>query len=250
MARKAIEPSVADLHGAAGGVAAVDRALSLLGAFRKGDSALTLTELAARTKLYKSTALRLLASLEHARLVMRQADASYVLGPELARLHAVFTASFSLEAQVLPVLHELVAATRESAAFHVRRGDERLCQYRVDSPQVVRDHIKAGDLLPLDRGAGGRVLSAFAGAKGAMHETIRRQGYVVLDGDRVPGLTGISAPVFGADGGLAGALTLTLPTPRMRQSFVPALRKAAASLSERLGGAAFTAPPAARTARR
>jgi DNA-binding IclR family transcriptional regulator len=40
--------------------------------------------------LYKSTALRLLASLEHAGLVQRHADGRYALGPEVARLNAVY----------------------------------------------------------------------------------------------------------------------------------------------------------------
>jgi len=238
MPKKAIEPSLAEENSAPGGVAAVDRALSLLGAFRAGDASLTLGELAERTKLYKSTALRLLASLEHARFVVRRADGVYTLGPEVARLNALYTGSFSLEAEVVPVLREVVAATQESAAFHVRQGSERLCLYRVDSPQLVRDHIKAGDLLPLDRGAGGKILRAFDGAKGATYENIRRQGFVELDGDRVRDLTGISAPVFGPGGQLAGALTLTMPTSRKKASFVAAVRKAAAQLTERLGGRA------------
>jgi DNA-binding IclR family transcriptional regulator len=236
MPKKAAEPSIADRNSAPGGVAAVDRALSLLAAFRRGETSLTLTALAERTGLYKSTALRLLASLEHARLVVRKADGIYSLGPEVARLHSVFTGSFSLEDEVIPALRELVASTRESAAFHVRQGEERLCLFRVDSPHLVRDHTRAGDILPLDRGAGGRVLCAFSGSKGAVYDAIRKQGYAEMDGDRVPELTGISAPVFGADESLVGALTLTMPTSRKRAAFVQTVRKAAAQLSRRLGG--------------
>jgi DNA-binding IclR family transcriptional regulator len=236
MPKKAARPSLADRQSAPGGAAAVDRALSLLSAFRAGDRALSLTDLAARTRLYKSTTLRLVASLEHARLLLRTEDGRYMLGPELARLHAIYEAGFSLEAEVMPALRALVAKTRESAAFHVRQGDRRTCLYRVDSPQVVRDHIRAGDLLPLNRGAGGRVLMAFAGARGAIHDRIRRDGVAVLDGDRVPELTGISAPVFGVDGHLVGALTLTLPTTRHDPSFVPMVREAARALTRRLGG--------------
>lgn len=236
MPRKAIEPSLADENSAPGGVAAVDRALSLLAAFGPGDASLTLGELADRTKLYKSTVLRLLASLEHARLVVRKADGAYALGPEVARMNAVYTGSFSIETEVMPVLRELVAKTQESAAFHVRQGKERLCLYRVDSPHLVRDHTRVGDLLPMDRGAGGRVLSAFGGAKGATYEAIRKQGFVELDGDRVRDLSGISAPVFGPGGQLAGAITLTMPTQRKRASFVQAVRKAANDLTHRLGG--------------
>jgi len=63
MPRKAQIESASDLNAAPGGAAAVDRALSLLAGFRAGDGALTLTQFAERTQLYKSTVLRLLASL-------------------------------------------------------------------------------------------------------------------------------------------------------------------------------------------
>jgi DNA-binding IclR family transcriptional regulator len=235
MPRKPALPSLADEQAAPGGAAAVDRALSLLGAFRSGDSALSLAELATRTRLYKSTLLRLAASLEHARLLQRGADGRYALGPEVARLHGIYAASFSLEAQVMPVLHELVATTRESAAFHVRQGDTRVCLYRVDSPQPLRDHVRPGELLPLKRGAGGRVLLAFGGARGPVYEQIRRAGVADLTGDRVKDLAGVSAPVFGSGGTLAGALTLTLPAQRHRPGLAAVVQAAAARLSHRLG---------------
>ena len=238
MPRKSAQASVADQDAAPGGAAAVDRALSLLAAFRGGDRILSLAELADRTQLYKSTVLRLLASLEHARLVQRAAEGGYTLGPEVARLNAVYTASFSIEAALLPVLRALVDKTQESAALNVRQGEQRLCLLRVDSPQLLRDHVRAGDLLPLDRGAGGRVLLAFGGVKGAPYSQIRRDGIAVRHGDRVPGLSGISAPVWGVSGELVGALTLTLPEQRMRDSFVPAVRDAARAASQALGGRA------------
>lgn len=240
MPRRSASPSKAEQSAAPGGAAAVDKALSLLAAFRHGDTALGLAELATRTQLYKSTALRLLASLEHARLLQREADGRYALGPELSRLAALQAASFSMQTQLLPLLRGLVAQTQESAAFHVRQGDQRLCLLRVDSPQLLRDHVRAGDVLPLDRGAGGRVLLAFAGQRGRLYAQIRREGHALLSDDRVPGLTGISAPVWKPGGDLAGALTLTLPTSRLHAHLLPALRAAARQATLRLGG---TPPP-------
>ena len=140
MPRKAATESLADRDAAEGGVAAVDRALSLMSVFGEGDASLSLIELAERTQLYKSTVLRLLASLMHAGWVQRLDDGRFALGPEIARLHGLYAASFSLERIVMPVLNDLVAATGESAAYHVRQGDARLCLYRVDSPHPVRDH--------------------------------------------------------------------------------------------------------------
>jgi DNA-binding IclR family transcriptional regulator len=243
MPRKAQTESLSDLNAAPGGAAAVDRALSLLSAFRPGDEALSLAQFAERTQLYKSTVLRLLASLEHARLIRRQEDGRYALGMEIARLHGLYAASLSVDRIVLPVLRALAAATGESAAYHVRQAQGgswvRLCQFRVDSSHVVRDHVRVGDLLPNDRGAGARVLIAFgperdlprdAGER-KLYEDIRAQGYCALVGDRTAELAGISAPVFHADGSLAAAVTLTMPTHRYDERYVEPVRAAARELS-------------------
>jgi DNA-binding IclR family transcriptional regulator len=229
------EPQVSSAD--SGGVAAVDRALLLLASFRTGDRSLSLAELADRAGLVKSTTLRLLASLAHFGFVRKLEDGRYALGPEVARLQAVYTASFSLEGAVMPVLRDLVRRTRESAIYHVRQGDARLCLYRVDSPQPLRDHAQVGDLLPLDRGAGGRVLLAFSGARGALYERIRHEGVAAIVGDRSKDLAGIAAPVFKAGGELAGAITLTMPAARYSERHVAHVRAAADRVTRALGGA-------------
>jgi DNA-binding IclR family transcriptional regulator len=243
MPRKAQTPSIADQDAAAGGVAAVDRALSVLAVFSTVDHALSLGELSEATQLYKSTTLRLLASLIHRGLVQQRADGRYGLGPEVARLHAAYARSFSLADAVMPELRKLVASTGESAAFHVRQGQARLCLYRVDSPHPVRDHIKAGDLLPIDRGAGARVLDAYADATQQLPGRrnaelacgVRKLGYYAGIGDRDREVAGISAPVFAADGTLSGAITLTTPANRYREAHVAQVLAAASALSAALG---------------
>ena len=254
MPRKARTESLADSHAAPGGAAAVDRALTLLSTFRPGDTALSLAELASRTQLYKSTVLRLLASLEHAMLVERLDDGRYVLGRGVARLHHVYNASYSLERIVVPVLGELVASTGESAAFHVQWGSgaqaQRLSLFRVDSPQPIRDHYKAGDMLPMSGGVGARVLIAFgadtalaaAQQDQALLARIRAQGYHAAVGDRTPDVAGIAAPVFRsdtktADAGnatLAGALILTMPATRYNPAYISHVVEAAHRLSSRV----------------
>lgn len=234
MPRKSSIPSIAEEQAAPGGAAAVDRALTLLSAFQTGDTALSVTELAVRTRLYKSTVLRLLASLAHGGLLRKTPEGQWTLGPEIARLASLYTASFSLEEVVMPVIRALVAQTGESVALHVRQGEQRLCLFRVDSPQLLRDHVRVGDLLPLDRGAGGRVLLAFGGARGRLYEQIRRDGYLHVSGDRIPGLAGVSAPVWRHGTELVGALTLTVPEIRFKKGLIKDLRDAAASLSDRL----------------
>ena len=247
MPRKAQTESVADASAAPGGAAAVDRALSLLAVFKAGDVSLSLAELADRARLYKSTVLRLLASLEHGRFIQRHDDGRYGLGREVARLHSIYASSFSLDQVVMPVLRQLVAATGESAAYHVRQGAgadwQRLCLYRVDSPNILRDHVKAGDILPSERGAGARILIAYGEDKTSqkgkkdknLYAKIREQGYCAVVGDRSVELAGISAPVFKADGSLAAALTLTMPAHRYDERFVNVVLKGARGLSGQVG---------------
>ncbi len=236
MPRRAALPALADQNAAEGGIATLDRALSLLGAFSRAEPVRTLAQLAEHTQLYKSTVLRMLASLVHAHLVQRLDDGRYALGSEVERLHQVYASSFSLEALVMPVLRELVAQTQESAAFYLPRGRQRLCLCRVDSPRPVRDHMQAGDLLPLEHGAGGRILQAFTGAEGAWAEQARREHLVVLSGDRVPEIAGIGAPVFDAGGRLYASLTLTMPAERLLPEQAPLVRAAAARITSLLGG--------------
>ena len=241
MPRKSVMESVADELAAPGGVAAVDRALSLLCAFREGDLSLSLAELAQRTRLYKSTALRLLASLEHGGWVQRLDDGRYAVGSAVARLYSVYEQNFSLDKLVMPVLKALVNTTGESAAYHVRQGRERLCLYRVDSPHPVRDHARAGDLLPLGKGAGGRVLVAFDAELGDWvksdrnhYARVRADGFEALVGDRHSEIAGISAPVFHKNGELAAALTLTMPAHRYDERHVRHVLAAARQLTAQL----------------
>lgn len=235
MPKKSSRVCVADEQAAPGGAAAVDRAISLLAAFQPGDRALSITQLAQRTGLYNSTALRLLSSLAHGGLLRRSEDGKWALGPEVHRLAKLYSASFSLEDVLMPEMQALVQRTHESVAFHVQQGQQRLVLFRVDSEQVLRDHVRVGDVLPLDRGAGGRVLSAFSGARGAVYAQIRRDGYVLVTGERVPGLAGISAPVWRSGNELVGALTLTAPETRMQSAFIAPVCAAAARLSQALG---------------
>ncbi|MBI4195764.1 MAG: IclR family transcriptional regulator [Betaproteobacteria bacterium] len=226
--------------GAAGGVAAVERALAILDAFSEQDRSLALADLAARTGYYKSTILRLSATLESRGYLTRLADRSWRLGPAASRLGAVYQAAFDMGDIVEPVLQAVVRETGETAAFHVREGNVRVSLYRVESPQRIRDHVRQGEHLPLERGAGGKVLLAFSGAKGAEFDRIRKRMIYVSLGDRIADLGGISAPVFGLGGRLAGALTVSVPLSRFDQRavarFEPVVLSHAAALTRALGG--------------
>jgi DNA-binding IclR family transcriptional regulator len=235
MPKKSIKQSEEKIALSASGVAAVDKALTILRLFSSKNLELSLNEISQATGLYKSTALRMLASLSNARLVLKRADGVYILGPAIASLNAAYQHQQSLEAIVIPILESLMKATHESAAFHVRQGDKRLCLFRVDSKQALRDHIKVGDLLPIDKGAGGKVLRAFEGAPGKVFSQIREEMVLSISGDRVKEISGISSPVFSAEG-FIGVITLTMPTYRFDPKQSSLVKACAKKLSELLGG--------------
>jgi DNA-binding IclR family transcriptional regulator len=190
-------------------VEAVERALTILEAFREGEEALSLAALAEKTGFYKSTILRLAASLERFGYLAREPSGMFRLGPSLWRLGSLYRRSFDLGEHLRPELRRLVQATTETASFYVREGNERVCLYRLNSPRPIRHHLDEGVRLPLERGAAGRVLLAFDGGRGEPYTSIRTARQYVSLGERDPEIAAASVPVLDAAGHIRGALAVS-----------------------------------------
>jgi DNA-binding IclR family transcriptional regulator len=224
----------------ASGVAAVDRALSILDAFADDDRKLTLAELAKRTGLYKSTVIRLAKSLEKSRYLMRAEDGSYRLGSKVLSLGALYQKHFGTADIVPPILRDIVDELHEGASFYVRDEAQRLCLHRIESPRAVRDSIHVGDRLPLTVGAAGHVILAFSGLTGERYDQIRKNMYSASFGERDPETAAVACPVFGADQKFIGALSVSGPRYRIEamgvQSILPVLFRQARQLCRVFGG--------------
>lgn len=222
------------------GVAAVDRAILVATALAGADGALTLTELAHLTDMYKSTLLRLLASLERGGLVVHRSDKRYALGPLAFLFGRAFERTHGLREAVLPVLEWLVSQGTESPSFHVRHGqDQRLCLLRIDSNHSTLDRVRTGDLLPLSRGAPGKVLMTF-GDGGMPPQATAAQLIFTSFGERDPLCGAIATPVFGPSGMLLGALSVSGPLERFSDLAVQRMSSVMLTASEKasrnLGG--------------
>jgi DNA-binding IclR family transcriptional regulator len=205
-------------------VASVERALSLLDAFRADGLSLSLAVLAERTGLYKSTILRLLGTLERYGYVARKLDGTYRVGATPLRLAALYQRTTQPAERILPILTQLVEATQESASFTVRNRDSAICIYRVDSPQMVRDHVRPGDAHPIDRGASGRAILAFTRPLAARFAEVRREGIALALGEVTPDFASIAAPVFDASGTIAGSISVSGPSSRFTVSTTTKMR--------------------------
>ncbi|SHI17205.1 IclR family transcriptional regulator [Pollutimonas bauzanensis] len=220
------------------GVAAVERALSILDVFDDQHSAMSLHELAQRTGLYKSTLLRLCASLELKGYIRRSDDGMFRLGPTLWRLGSLYSRSFNLADYVYPVLNRLREETGECASFYVRDKDSRICLFRRHSLHTIRHHLDEGARLPIDRGSGGRVLLAFSGAEGEPYDQIRREGYYISLGEVDANLSSVAAPILDHDGQPIGALAISGIRSRFTvenvQKVLPLLLEEAAKLTRQV----------------
>jgi DNA-binding IclR family transcriptional regulator len=200
-----------------GGVQSVQRAAALLEAIADSREPRTAPELAERCGLNRSTAWRILATLEEEGLVDRDPLTNrYCVGAAVARLAAA--ASDSLPRLARPHLEELSRATGETVSLALPR---RLQLVYVD--QVQAPHVMAADWLgravPLHATSTGKALLAFLPPEeieaaltqplprftgrtitdpGRLREElgrVRRRGHAISRGELETALWGASAPI-------------------------------------------------------
>lgn len=221
-----------------GGVAAVDRALAIVTAISLAGEPITLADLARQTGFYKSTLLRLIASLEKVSLVTRLAGGQYALGSYARELGRRYDSAYRLTQVLLPMFNELIAQGTESASFHVYHDSaHRMCVLRVNSHHSTLDHISEGDLLPLARGAAGKLIRAFRGTGlvPSPDNTV-----AISLGERDPNCAAVACAVFMKGNEFCGAISLSGPKERFSPEAIgrmsEIIRKTARMATEALGG--------------
>jgi DNA-binding IclR family transcriptional regulator len=206
------------------GVGVLDKAATVLGALEAGPA--TLAQLVSATHLARPTAHRLAVALEHHRLVARDMQGRFILGPRLAEL-ASAAGEDRLLAAAGPVLTALRDHTNESAQLYRRQGDQRICVAAAERPMGLRDSIPVGATLSMLAGSAAQVLLAWEepdrlhrGLHGAnftatMLSAVRRRGWAQSVAEREPGVASISAPVRGPSGRVLAAVSVSGPIERM-----------------------------------
>jgi DNA-binding IclR family transcriptional regulator len=190
-------------------VGVLNKAVSILDAVSAAP--LGLAELGASTGLPRATVHRLAIALERHRLVARDGEGRFELGPrvrELARSGP--DDRRALVAAARPALVMLRDATGESAQLYVVAGDARVCVASLESPHSLRTIVVVGASLPLDRGSAGKVLANASAASGAAGDP---GGWVESVEEREPGVASVSAPVI-VDGEVIAAVSVSGPIER------------------------------------
>jgi DNA-binding IclR family transcriptional regulator len=195
------------------GVGVLDKAVSVLAAAESGPA--TLAQLVDATGLARPTAHRIAVALERHRLLARDVQGRFVLGPRIAEL-ASAAGEDRLLAVAQPVLIQLRDATGESAQLYRRQADVRVCVAAAERASGLRDTVPIGAALPMTAGSAAQVLLAWEegermhrGLRGAKFTAttlagVRRRGWAASAAEREAGVASVSAPVRGAVGAGAG----------------------------------------------
>ncbi|MFE9423252.1 IclR family transcriptional regulator [Kitasatospora sp. NPDC006697] len=136
----------------------VDRALVLLTELAEGER--SLEQLAGLLGVHKTTAMRLLQSLEQARLVYRDAEYRYHLGAGLFALASRAVEQRPVRRTAAPHLAALNAATGQTVHLAALEGNEVVYIDKYESRQPVRMYSRIGLPVPMHCTASAKVLLA------------------------------------------------------------------------------------------
>ena len=205
------------------GIGVLDKAVGIL--HSTAQSPCGLAELCERTGLPRATAYRLAAALEVHRLLARDDEGRWRLGPGVTELAAhVNDPLLAASAAVLPQLRE---TTGESVQLYRREGTSRVCVAALEPSAGLRDTVPVGARLPMTAGSGAKVLLAHSDAatQKAVLPTakfndrtlveVRRRGWAQSVAEREPGVASVSAPVRDARGVVIAAISVSGPVDRI-----------------------------------
>jgi DNA-binding IclR family transcriptional regulator len=135
-------------------------AADLMLALARGDSELSINELAGRTGCTKSLVYRVLTELEARDLVSKLDNGNYGLGLAVVELGGAFSASVPLMSSVRGVCRRLADLTGETVNLGILQGDQVLYLMREEGARSVFAVSHVGKLLPANAVALGKALLA------------------------------------------------------------------------------------------
>jgi IclR family pca regulon transcriptional regulator len=234
-------------------VQSLERGLAVIRAFGPETPQLTLSEVARATGLTRAAARRFLLTL--AELGYVRADGRvFSLRPRILELGFAYLSGLSLPETAQPHMEELVAKVHESCSVSVLDGEDVVYVARVPTRRIMSVTIAVGTHFPAYATSMGRVLLAglppaaleryLAAVElepltrrtltsrdqlAALLQTVRSQGYAMVDQELEDGLRSIAMPIHDGNDDVIAAINLSSHASRatldmMRREYLPLLR--------------------------
>ena len=251
-------------RGSAYEVCSVRKALDLLTSFSLHEPEWSLSAVARRLGLPKSTAHNLLRTLESFDLVHQDHEGrAYRLGPRALELGLAFAHSSALLANGRPILRELAGATQETVKLGLLSNDQVVILAAVESHHQLHTRGDIGTRWPLHcTSLGKAILSALPPEEA--ERVVRRRGLAKLTGrtvsswerlsvelDRIratryaldleenePGVRCIAAPLVDPLRGWVTAISVSGPRTRLKDDRLAELAREVVAAAKRLASCA------------
>lgn len=232
----------------------LDRIIAILDAVRASEGPASITDIAARVGLPKSTTSRLVAELTEKRYLERT-GCGVGLGLRLFELGARASRPRSLLAAAAPVIRQLRDATGERVGLWVQQGTDMVAiaalpgrlpmlstTAGMHSPALTTASGKAFLAFCADQGVIDRVAAPlFDDAAERFREELTRVRSSVTATDlegSYPGILAVASPVFSAGRAVVGAISIAGPSGAMDPDrFAPLVRAAGVNISRRIAAA-------------
>lgn len=215
-------------------VEALARGLAIIKAFSPTATALSVSDVAARTSLPRPTARRLLLTLEKLGYV-RSSNGLYTLTTKVLELGTTYVAALGIWELARPHLEALVAQTGESSSMSQLDGSDIVYVARVPVPKIIALSVHIGTRFPAVATSMGHVLLAdlppaeldrvlaTPSRSGIIPRitpprrtlerelaTVRERGWALSDERLSLGIRSIAAPVRDASGATVAAVNVTV----------------------------------------
>ncbi|BDG43934.1 IclR family transcriptional regulator [Saccharococcus caldoxylosilyticus] len=240
------------------GLRTVQRAIDILYCFTLEEQELSLTEIANKISLAKSTTTRLLSTLEQNNLVVKDpVTLKYRLGQGIYYLGHIAGKSIKIREIARPIMEQLRNKTRETVNLYMLERDSRVCVEQCEGLQSIRHMVKIGEKLPLWAGAGGKAILAYQSPAFQQKifeqvpskerltqlkeelEKIKLQQCAASIDEREVGSAAVAAPIFNINGEVKACLSVSGPTNRFTSEVIEKyklfVKEGAKAISEKLG---------------
>jgi len=242
------------------------KALDILETLGRVPEGMNLADVALLVKQPKTTAHRLLTTLEARRFVRYEpAERLWKIGIEAFVVGSAFLRNRDLVEIARPILSLLMADTGESASLYIEDEGEIVCLTQVETKHSMRVIARPGGRAKIHSSGSGKAILAFAtpahvdkvierhGLPSATERTIttpfalrrnleeiRGRGFAFDDEENALGIRCVAAPLFDHTGEVAGAVSISGPssrvTPDRLESLGRRVRAAADQVTAAMGG--------------
>lgn len=241
--------------------------LGLLTTLAENGGEMALSALSAKAGMAPAKAHRYLVSLVRAGYVEQNPlSGRYALGGQALRVGLVALGRLDVMALATEAIYLLRDQVDEAVLLAIWAAHGPTVVRWAEASRPVTVNVRIGSVMPLLRSATGQVFAAYmpvpivaplldaelkspsrhvAGVPGTraaaerLFAGIRAQGLSQVDGQMLPGIRALSAPVYGGDGTLACAVTVLGPAGAFDHALdgpmAEALREATRVLASRLG---------------